>query len=269
MLVSVKMKTTKKTMIATLMIVMVLAGGVTPIFAQSDNAPDISSNAGSGKMNRQGKLQRYRQNLRERLNFAKPEEIDLEALDESDVDPRITEAVDAEAIEDEENAVSGLWILNTHGSTVTITPVTDAELSEDRIGLQLVAEKVKNTEFGALYEVLWGRVHHDDEKVEVEGYALLDSDGVFYMKLDGEDLEFKAIGKVAPAVAGVRIAMKGYMTHDDVEYSHTMRGRAIPFGWFNRAVKQMRPKGRPDQAPEDAPVEPTMSKPVTQGAIAA
>ena len=263
------MKTTKKTMVATLMIVMVLAGGIVPIFAQSDKAPDISPNAGSGKMNRQGKLQRYRQNLRERIQFAKPEEIDITILDEADVNPRIAEAVDAEAIDDEENAVGGLWILNTHGSTVTIIPVTDAELSEDRIGLQLVAEKVKNTEFGALYKVLWGRVHHDDEKVEIEGYALLDSDGVFYMKLDGEDLEFKAIGKVAPAMAGVRIAMKGYMIHDGIEYSHTMRGRAIPFGWFNRMTNQLRRNARPVPTPEDTPVEPTMSKPVTQGAIAA
>jgi hypothetical protein len=268
MLVSVKMKTTKKTMAATLMIVMVLAVGITPIFAQSDNAPDISPNAGIDKGNRKGQLQRYRVNIRERI-YEKPEEIDISELNEADVDPKIADALGVEAVEDEENAVGGLWILNAHGTTVTITPVTDAELSEDRIGLQLVAEKVKNTEFGALYEVHWGRVHHDDKMVELEGYALLDSDGVFYMSLDGEDLEYKAIGKVAPAIRGVRVAMKGYMTHDGVEYSHSMQGRAVRFGWFNRAVNQVRPKGRPEQAPEDAPVEPTADKPVTNGAIPA
>ena len=58
-----------------------------------------------------------------------------------------------------------------------------------------------------------------------------DSDGVFYMTLECEDLSFKAIGRIAPAKMGVRVAMKGYMTHDGVEYSHSMRGRAVPFGW--------------------------------------
>ncbi len=269
MLVSVKMKSTKKTMVATLMIVMVLAVGITPIFAQSDNAPDISPEAGLGKGNRQGKLQRYRENLKQRLQLAKPEEVDISGLDESDVAPRIADALGAEEIEDEENAVGGLWILNAHGSTVTITPVTDAELTADRIGLQLVAEKIKNTEFGALYEVHWGRVLHDDEKVEIDGYALLDSDGVFYMTLDGDDLEFKAIGKIAPAMRGVRVAMKGYLTHDGVEYSHTMEGRAIPFGWFNRAANTVRPKVRPAPKPENAPVDPTMNKPVSNGIIPA
>ena len=268
MLVSVKMKSTKKTMVATLMIVMVLAVGIVPIFAQSDNTPDISPNAGIGKGNRKGQLQRNRENLRERM-YEKPEEIDISELNEADVDPRITEAIDAEEIEDEENPVGGLWILRAHGSAVTITPVTDAELTEDRIGLQLVAEKVKNTEFGALYTVHWGRVHHDDEMVEIDGYALLDSDGVFYMTLDGEDLEYKAIGKVAPANHGVRVSMKGYMTHDGVEYTHSMRGGAVRFGMFPRASNKGPQRGRPDLAPEDTTVEPTGNQPVTNGAIAA
>ena len=268
MLVSVKMKTTKKTMVATLMIVMVLAVGIVPIFAQSDSVPDISPEAGpQGKGNRQGQLQRFIQNIRERIQIANPEEIDISGLNEADVDPRIADALGADAVEDEENAVGGLWILNAHGSTVTITPVTDAELTEDRIGLQLVAEKIKNTEFGALYEVHWGRVLHDDEKVEIDGYALLDSDGVFYMTLEGEDLEYKAIGKIAPAVRGVRVAMKGFMTHDDVEYSHTMRGRAVPFRWFNRAANQVRRNAKP--APEGVEIEPTRNKPVTSSAIPA
>jgi len=88
MLVSVKMKSTKKTMVATLMIVMVLAVGVTPIFAQSENAPGISPNAGIGKGNRKGQLQRYRENIRERI-YEKPEEIDISELNEADVDSRI------------------------------------------------------------------------------------------------------------------------------------------------------------------------------------
>ena len=97
----------------------------------------------------------------------------------------------------------------------------------------------------------------------------MDSDGVFYMSLDGENLEFKAIGKIAPAMGGVRVAMKGYLTHDGVEYSHTMRGRAIPFGWFNRMTNQLRRKARPVPTPENVPVEPTEYSPVSNGAIPA
>ncbi len=267
MSVSVKMKTTKKTMVATLMIVMVLAVGITPIFAQSDNAVDSNSGFRSKKALRAGKMQQNRAKIQERFQLVKPEEIDISGLDENDAAPRIADALEAEEIVDEENAVGGLWILNARGSTVTLTPVTDAELTADRIGLQLVAEKIKNTEFGALYEVHWGRIIHDEEKTEIKGYALLDSDGVFYMTLDGEDMEYKAIGKIAPAVRGVRVSMKGYMTHDGVEYSHTMEGRAIPFGWFNRAVNQRRQTVKP--VPEGTQVEPSRNKPVTSSATPA
>ena len=256
------MKTTKKTMVATLMIVMVLAVGVTPIFAQSDNAPGITANSGAkSKKAQMGNLQRYKNNLRERLQLAKTE-IDISGLDETDVDPRIAEALEADPIEEEENLVGGLWILNVRGSTVTISPVTDAALTENRIGLQLVAEKIKNTQFGALYEVHWSRILHEDENVEIEGYALLDSDGVFYMKLGGDGLNYKAIGKIAPAMYGVRVSMKGYMTHDGVEYSHTMQGRAMPFGWLNRAANKLR-KVRPTPNTEDVAVEPTRSSAVS------
>ena len=267
MVVSVKMKETKKTMVATLIIVMVLAVGVIPISAQPDNAPGITSNPGVGKGNRQGQLKSYRESLRARIQQAKPDATDLSTLDESDVDPRIAEALEAEAIADEENAFGALWILNVHGTTVTVSPVTDAELNADRIGLQLVAEKIKNTELGAVYEVHWGRILHDEERVEIEGYAILDSDGVFYMKLEGEDLDFKAIGRIAPAMHGVRVAMKGYMTHDGIQYSHEMQGRAIPFGWFNRVANQVRRNARP--TPEEATVEPTRVKPVTGSATPA
>ena len=139
MLVSVKMKSTKKTMVATLMIVMVFAVSITPIFAQSDNAPDIDTGVQSKNALRAEKLQQFRSRMQARLQLAQPEEIDLSDLDENDAAPRIADAIEAEAIDDEENAVGGLWILNARGSTVTLTPVTDAELTADRINLQPVS----------------------------------------------------------------------------------------------------------------------------------
>ena len=267
LLVSVKMKATKKTMIATLMIVMVLATGITPIIAQSDNAldsnslagRDTASSAGKGKPMWVQRVQQYKENLRQRIQTGTtPEEIDLNDLDEATIVTRLAEVEAADEIEGEETIVGGLWILNARGVTVAISPVTDAAETNTRIGLQLVAEKIKATEYGVLYEVHWGRILHDGENVEIEGLAVLDSDGVFYMALEGEDLSFKAIGRIAPAKMGVRVAMKGYMTHDGVEYSHTMKGRAIPFGWYNRLANQLRRRATPENAPDVAlEIEPS------------
>ena len=266
-LVSIKMKATKKTMIATLMIVMVLATGITPIIAQSDNAldsnsladRDTASSAGKGRPMWVQRVQQYKENLRQRIQTGTtPEEIDLIDLDETTIAIRLAEVEAAGEIEGEETIVGGLWILNARGVTVAISPVTDAAETNTRIGLQLVAEKIKATEYGVLYEVHWGRILHDGENVEIEGLAVLDSDGVFYMALEGEDLSFKAIGRIAPAKMGVRVVMKGYMTHDGVEYSHTMRGRAIPFGWYNRLANQLRRRATPENAPDVAPeIEPS------------
>ena len=86
----------------------------------------------------------------------------------------------------------------------------------------------KTTEYGKLYKVLWGRINHEGDKVEIEGYAVLDTDGIFYMKLEGEDMSFKSIGRISPAGIGVKVAMKGYMVHEDTDYSFEMQGRAIP-----------------------------------------
>jgi hypothetical protein len=105
--------------------------------------------------------------------------------------------------------------------------VTDAVQTRSRIRLQLVADKYKNTEFGVLYKIHWGRVTHKGEQNEVDGYALLDSEGVFYMKLDGE-VAFKSIGRIYPSWFGIRVSMKGYVVDDEITYSHRMRGWAIP-----------------------------------------
>jgi len=151
--------------------------------------------------------------------------LDISDLDESSIDDRILESLEADP--NEEDIASVLWYLNAYGYTVNDDPVTDAAETRFRVKLQLVAEKIKMTEFGALYEVHWGRVTHDGEKHEVDGYALLDGDGVFYMKLDG-DVAFKAIGRIHSSWFGVRLSMKGYLVDDGVSYSHRMRGWAIP-----------------------------------------
>ena len=170
------------------------------------------------------------------LFFASPvETVDLSTLDESTIDERISEAEQAAPVE--EDTAAPLWYLNAYGYTTITSPTVDAAQNRFRIRLQMVAEKVKVTEFGVLYEVHWGRVTHNGEQFTVSGYALLDSDGIFYMKLDGETT-FKAIGQIHGAWFGVRVSMKGYLVDDEVTYSHQMHGWAIPL--TNNLITRLR-----------------------------
>ena len=112
------------------------------------------------------RMQQYKENLRQKFQAGTlPEEISLDELDETTIATRIAEVEAADEIEGEETIVSGLWILNARGVTEAISPVTDAAEVNDLIGLQLVAEKIKATEYGVLYEVHWGRILHGGENV--------------------------------------------------------------------------------------------------------
>jgi hypothetical protein len=225
------MKTTKKMMVSALLIMAALSVGITPIFAAQDTSRGVAVSAqkaqrGTLVQKMQVKGNAIRSKVQAELQ-AMQEPIDIADLDESTIDDVIAEVEDAEEIVDEEE-VTVVWYLNVRGQATTLSPVTDAAQVYDPLGVQLIAEKVKTTEFGKLYKVLWGRINHDGEKVEIEGYAVLDTDGVFYMKLEGEDMSFKSIGRISPAGVGVKVAMKGFMTHSDVDYSFQMHGRAIP-----------------------------------------
>ncbi len=226
------MKTTKNMMVAALLVLAVLSVGISPIFAAPDN--EMSRGVSGFQKGAQNKNmltsvntrgQAIREQIQERLQVMnKP--IDISGLDEATIVDKFAHVEAADSIDDGEGSV--IWYLNTRGISSQMDSVTAAVNSTKPVGVQLLAEKVKTTEYGKLYKVLWGRVNHEGEKVEVQGYAILDSDGVFYLKLDGDDLVLKSIGIVAPAGIGVRVAMKGYMTHDGSDYSFQMHGRAIP-----------------------------------------
>lgn len=225
------MKTTKKMMIAALLAIAVLTVGITPIFA----APDTTMSRGvTGAQNGAQKGNSFtrmyaqglsiREQIQQRLQAINAP-VNITELDEADIDKKFADVEAAEPVEDTDGSV--VWYLNARGMSVPVDPVTDAANPAKPIGLQLIAEKVKVTDYGVLYKVLWGRVHHDGEKVDIKGYAILDG-GIFYMKLEGEGLGFKAIGKIARAGIGVRVVMKGYMSHDGTNYGFKMHGRAIP-----------------------------------------
>lgn len=226
----VKMKTTKKMMVSALLIMAVLSVGITPIFAAPDTSRGVANAQKAQRGNMVQNMQVKGNAIRNRLQAefeAMRMPINITDLDESTIDDVIAEVEEADALDDEEEATE-IWYLNARGQATTLSPVTDAAQVYNALGVQFIAEKVKTTELGKLYKVLWGRVNHEGEKVEIEGYAVLDTDGVFYMKLEGMDMSFKSIGRISPAGVGVRLAMKGYMTHGDIDYSFHMRGRAIP-----------------------------------------
>jgi hypothetical protein len=209
---------TKNKMMGILLIISALTAGLIPVYAATNQ---LTAKETPNRV-------QLKPTATNTIREVKPVIIqDLSDLDESTIDKKISEAENAAEIEEEAERAPPLWYLNAYGVTIPKDPVTDAAQTRSRIRLQLIAEKYRNTEFGVLYKVHWGRVTHMGEQNTVEGYALLDSDGVFYMKLDGE-IAFKSIGRIHPYWFGVRVSMKGYVLDDDITYCHNMRGWAIP-----------------------------------------
>jgi hypothetical protein len=214
------MKTKNKMMVA-LLVISAITAGLMPVNAATNQLSATRLN-----VDKPARVSDVKPIPSNSLFFARPvETVDLSTLDESTIDERISEAEQAAPVE--EDTAAPLWYLNAYGYTTITSPTVDAAQNRFRIRLQMVAEKVKVTEFGVLYEVHWGRVTHNGEQFTVSGYALLDSDGIFYMKLEGETA-FKAIGQIHGAWFGVRVSMKGYLVDDEITYSHQMRGWAIP-----------------------------------------
>jgi hypothetical protein len=75
--------------------------------------------------------------------------------------------------------------------------------------------------------VVRGVVGNDGERYNVEGYGILfNEERFFVMKLQGEGLELKTIGRVHGARLGVKVSMKGKMSVEDTDYGFQMKGRA-------------------------------------------
>jgi len=234
-----KMKTRTKTLLVMALIVAsILAATPAIAAAEDDNSPQPEA-----FVNRAKRVQRIQQSLKakiqSRLQLTEPEPIDLDDLSEDEIDDRLSAAENAPAVEDDGTA-SPLWIARAHGSS---WPLGDADVEESNlatpVGTVFAATKVKTTEYGTVYDIVWGIVGHNGERVGVKGVAVLGSEGVFVMKLQGDDLSLWAIGRIGRARLGVRLAMKGYMSHDGEMYGFHMKGMAHPigFGWRNPQVQ--------------------------------
>lgn len=230
-----KMKTRTKT----LLVMALIAASFLTAMPATAAAEDDTTPQPEAFVNRAQRVQRIQQSLKakiqNRLQLAEPESIDLDDLSEDEIDDRISAAENAPAVENGDTA-NPLWIARAHGSS---WPLDDADLTESNlatpVGTMFAATKVKTTEYGTVYDIVWGIVGHNGERVGVKGVAVLGSDGVFVMKLQGDDLSLGAIGRIGRARLGVRLAMKGYMSHDGEIYGFHMKGNAHPIGlgWRN------------------------------------
>ncbi|MCW4048893.1 MAG: hypothetical protein NWE89_04070 [Candidatus Bathyarchaeota archaeon] len=254
---------TKSKTILMLAIIMAstLAVTMTPISAETEGDPEAPEQF----FNRGQQIQRFKEALKNKLQnrvqsqeFAPPEEIELEDLDEDDVEGMIA---DVENAAETAQVYGKVWIVRLHGESWSITSSEDTVDDDSMpLGMLLAVKKIKVTEYGTLYEVLRGAVGHDGERVIVEGFAVL-KDGVFAMMLTGEDFDLKGIGRIAPARVGVRVGMKGFMSHDGKQYHFKVTGRAHPirsiWRWRKNqneaAPGDLSPTAKPQTVPRNTP----------------
>lgn len=178
-----KMKTRTKI----LLVMALIAASFLTAMPATAAAEDDTTPQPEAFVNRAQRVQRIQQSLKakiqNRLQLAEPEPMDLDDLSEDEIDDRISAAEDAPAVEDGDTATP-LWIARAHGSS---WPLGDADVEESNlatpIGTVFAATKVKTTEYGTVYDIVWGIVGHNGERVGVKGVAVLGSDGVFVMNL--------------------------------------------------------------------------------------
>jgi len=168
------------------------------------------------------------------------DELEAERFDEEIIDRYVEdyELLEPEEIPEDEPPRRCIWIVMSRGYSWETEPTTDSVEPRIPMVLRFTAKPVMDTGDGVLFKVLRGIVGHEDERHEIEGYGWLrKDDGIFYMKLEGEDIWFRVVGKVYPrldvAADCVRrfrfhlVVMKGEMGVEGIEYLFALKGRAF------------------------------------------
>jgi len=168
------------------------------------------------------------------------DELEAEEFDEEIFDKYVEEyeQLEPHEIPDPVPPRRCVWIVIARGHSWEIEPTKDSVEPRIPMVLWFGAKPVMDTGDGILFKVLRGIVGHDDERYKIEGYGWLrKDDGIFYMKLEGEDIWLKVVGKVYPrpdvtadCVRRLRfhpIAMKGKIGVEGEEYYFALRGRAF------------------------------------------
>jgi hypothetical protein len=217
----VKMKHTK--VLALVAIAMMVALAASPVLAETQSLANNGRNSLSAqKPEAQAwvpmKVQVNARSLDRSQALSVQEEVP--EYDEAEVDAILKEF---ESISEPEDGIKRpLWVLHATGFSWELdddVSVND-EAPEERTpaGMRLAIRVVLTTEDFTVFKV----VRH-----QVKGYGILfNEERLFVMKLRGEGLELKTVGRVYGARWGVRVAMKGKMSVEDTDYGFHMRGRA-------------------------------------------
>jgi len=156
-----------------------------------------------------------------------------------DIEPELADIPDMDADEliaeyeglpeTEVAEVKPLWIVWTRGMSWQGEDDVTEEIAPDGepIMMRLLVEAAKHTERGTLYNVIRGVIGHGGELHSVKGVVVVENTGTFALKLEGEDIDLKTVGRVWSAGFFYRVAMKGRMNLEGENWSFYMKGRAF------------------------------------------
>lgn len=177
------------------------------------------------------------QKIRPAKNTVQSEEdLDVESVDEALIEKYVQEY--EKLPDDQRHHGRCIWVVVARGYSWKTEPTTDAVEARIPMAIRFGAKPVMDTGDGILFKVPRGMVGHDDERYEFEGYGWVRKiDGIFYMKLEGDDIRLKVIGKVYPRLYNVTdcvrrlrfhpVVMKGKMSVEGEGYLFTLKGRAF------------------------------------------
>lgn len=163
------------------------------------------------------------------------EDLDVESVDEALIEKYVQEY--EKLPDDQKPHARCIWVVVARGYSWKIEPTTDAVEARIPMAIRFRAKPVMDTGDGILFKVPRGIVGHDDDRYGFEGYGWVrKSDGIFYMKLEGDDIRLKVIGKVYPRLSDTSdcvrrlrfhaVVMKGKMSVEGERYTFALKGRA-------------------------------------------
>ena len=260
---TVEMKQKRTLMVFSIVVMVALASSLM-VFAKTPQAQAINSavfrgtneksvKATSVQMQKSRKAVQAVKNNAIRKSCVPQAESLLEATEEISLDDVSPETVAEkvalyEALPEEEKVPQrGVWIVYTRGLAwqQNTLPTLTAEIPEgEPVALRMIARAIWNTEDFILYKISRTVIGVNGQRYKIDGYALyLKETAMFLLSLEGDGVSaFCAIGKIYPPAAdcvkccrALRVAMKGKMTVEDVDYVFAMRGYAHRL-WFRRCI---------------------------------
>jgi hypothetical protein len=217
--------------LALMAIAMMVALMASPVLAKSPSLTNNKNSVSTQKVEPQVWVHMKAQVNACNMNRSQAMNVPVEVpeYDEAEVDALLKEYEGVTVPDD--GAKRPLWFLFARGFSGELDDAVSVNdvAPEERMpaGMHLAIKVVLTTEDFTVFKVVRGVVGNDGERYNVEGYGILfNEERFFVMKLQGEGLELKTIGRVHGARLGVKVSMKGKMSVEDTDYGFQMKGRA-------------------------------------------